>query len=326
MKKVRLIFFKGLRWIFPLFASLFFFGCVPAPSLPTPPENYRGPMAEGPVVQPGDYWVYQRGDGSKIKRGAGIMLSHVAFPLWLGKRWTDDGEARMVDQPDTTKAFRTPVRIECTATQWQRIVVLAGTFESFECKCQCKTLLPQYAPDCGSWTVWYAAEAKNIIKMKTESTANSFELVEYKVSGKVSAEQRKVEDEKAKLGQADKAEIPAKVIRTVPADGSDNVPTSLKEIVIVFDQPMGGAWNLGCSPSFYPNTPAGRTCTEGGPYWRDDRTFVIPLTAGLKPNQRYSFTINSSVGLEKYDLGRAFRGLSQPKPVLPQRFFFTTGQ
>jgi hypothetical protein len=47
-----------------------------------------------------------------------------------------------------------------------------------------------------------------------------------------------LEDEKGKIGQAKEPEIPAKVIRTVPEDGSENLPTSLKEIVIVFDQPI----------------------------------------------------------------------------------------
>lgn len=34
--------------------------------------------------------------------------------------------------------------------------------------------------------IWYAPEAKNIVKMKTESTTTSVELLEYKVSDRIS--------------------------------------------------------------------------------------------------------------------------------------------
>ncbi|MSP37692.1 MAG: hypothetical protein EXR70_04295 [Deltaproteobacteria bacterium] len=142
---------------------------------------------------------------------------------------------------------------------------------------------------------------------------------------KVPAEQQNTDNEKKKIGQAVPTGTPSKPVHTIPEDGSENVPASLTEIVVVFDQPMSNSWNFGCSPAFYPNAVAGRTCSEGGVYWRDNRTFVVPLTLGLKPNQRYSISVNPSVGLEKYDLTRAFRGLGQPKPVTPQRFFFTTG-
>jgi len=308
-------------------------GCAPPLSPLTPPENYKGPIAEGPILQAGDYWVYERADGQKVKAGAGTILGNVSFPLWIGKTWSIQSGALRMGQPQTSQAFRTPVAIECTAAAFKPITVTGGTFEAFECQCQCSVIAVgmDINPDCGRYTIWYAPRAKNIIKVKTESTATSLELIEYKVSDKVKDEKRKAEEKPRKAeerkiaGEAQRTESPAKVIRAVPENGSENVPISLKEVVIVFDQPMAGSWRINCSPSFYPDAPAGGRCTEGGTRWTNDRTFVVQLTAGLKPNQRYSLTINPSVGLEKFELERSFRGLGHSKPALPLRFFFTTG-
>jgi hypothetical protein len=289
----------------------------------TPPENYKGPVAEPPVLQRGDYWVYQRGNATTVKSTA--RVTNIEFPLWIGKTWSYDGESLPIGRSDpTSKASRIPVRTECSVTAFKQVTVAAGTFGAFECQCSC-AVIANKDRGCGESTIWYAPDVKNIVIRRTESTASSFELVEFRLADRISDERQKADNEKRKIGQADKAEIPAKLIRTIPEDESKNVPASLKEILIVFDQPMSSSWNLSCSPTFYPNASAGRRCSEGGVYWRDDRTFVVALTAGLKPNQRYSFNVNPNVGLEKYDLGRAFRGLGQPKPIAPQRFFFTTG-
>ncbi|MBI4490417.1 MAG: Ig-like domain-containing protein [Deltaproteobacteria bacterium] len=148
-------------------------------------------------------------------------------------------------------------------------------------------------------------------------------------------ERRKLEEERQRLAGAkgkeqekgpSQPDSPARVVGTTPEHESTNVPFSLKEIVIVFDQPMNSGWNINCSPAFFPDAPEGRRCTDAGPYWRNDRTYVIPLPSGLKPSQRYSFTINPWVGLERFKLETSFRGLGQSQPVPPQRFFFTTGQ
>ncbi len=181
--------------------------------------------------------------------------------------------------------------------------------------------------------------AETIIGHPQGQTKSLYEIIEYPARGKTSVASEtharletasKAETAELKLGDENrniergKAAIPAKVARTLPEDGSENVPTSLKEIVIVFDQPMSGAWSINCSPGFYPDAPSGRRCSQAGNYWQNERTFVIQLTTGLRSSQRYSFAINPSVGLDKYDLAKAFRGLGQPKPALPQRFFFTT--
>lgn len=137
-------------------------------------------------------------------------------------------------------------------------------------------------------------------------------------------EKGKLEEQRQKAESA-KIETLPKVVRVIPENGAENVGPSLKEIVIVFDQPMASGWNINCSPFFFPNGPEGRKCTEGGHPWRDDRTFVIRLPAGLGPGQRYSLTINPWVGLERFKLENSFRGIGQSKPVSPQRFFFTTG-
>ena len=322
---------KKPSWVF-LLCAFIIPGCAPASSPSAPPENYKGPIAEGPILQAGDYWVYEQGNGQKAKVGAGTtLLSNVSFPLWVGKTWSYQSGALLMGQAQTSQAFRKPVVIECTAVEFKRVGVSAGTFEAFECQCQCSVDDAFMNPDCGRWTIWYAPQVKNIIKVKTESTATSLELIEYKVSDRAKDEKKKAEEkprkaeEKKIAGEAPRTESPAKVIRTAPENGSANVSASLKEIAIIFDQPMSESWNLSCSPFFHPNASEGRRCNEGGTHWRDDRTFVVLLTTGLKPNQRYSFTVNPSVGLEKFQLERSFRGLGQSKPVQSQRFFFTTG-
>ena len=299
-------------------------GCATAINQSTPPENYMGPIAAEPVIQPGDYWIYERGNSTRAKSTR--LVSALPFPLWIGKAWRSDTAARRPNQPPNTTAD-IPAWLDCSVTALNDVTVPAGSFRAFQCECQCYIVGGErfYQEGCGAWTTWYVPEVKNVVKMKTTSPTTSFELVDYKIVDKIPEERRKAEDEKEKAAQANKTEIPAKVARTVPATGSENVPTSLKEIVIVFDQPMSRAWNLNCSPSFYPEAPAGRRCSEGGTHWRDDRTFVVQLTTGLRPNQRYSFGVNPSVGREKYDLIRAFRGLGHSTTAVPQRFFFTTG-
>jgi hypothetical protein len=273
--------------------------CATTTTRPTPPENYQGPIASEPVIRPGDYWIYERGDSTRSKSTR--MLSNLQFPLWIGKTWRYDTAARRPNQPPNTPA-EIPAWIDCSVAAVNDVSVPAGSFRAFQCECQCLIVGGErfYQEGCGAWTAWYAPEAKNIVKMKGERPTNSFELLEYKVSGG------------------------AKVVRTIPDDGSENVPTSLKEIVIVFDQPMSRAWNINCSPAFFPDAPAGRTCTHGGTHWENERTFVVQLTTGLKPNQLYSFGVNPSVSREQYDPKRTFHGFTDSTPVVSQRFSFTT--
>jgi len=61
-----------------------------------PPENQPGSIAETPVIEPGDYWVYVRPDGTKFKRGGDISRKDVNFPLWIGKRWSYEIEVNRV--------------------------------------------------------------------------------------------------------------------------------------------------------------------------------------------------------------------------------------
>ena len=177
---------KIIHQLHPLLPVLLLWGlissCAPPLSSLTPPENYKGPIAERPVHQGGDYWVHQRGDGTRAKFGT-ALLTNIEFPLWVGKTWSYQGQALPMGQPQESKAFRSPVRIDCDVAGFRQITVAAGNFEAFECKCQCTSLLPfTYDPNCGSWTLWYAPQAKNIVRKKTESTASSMELAEYKVS------------------------------------------------------------------------------------------------------------------------------------------------
>jgi len=158
--------------------------CAPRLLLQRPPENYQGPIAEGPILQAEDYWIYQRPDGSRIKVGAGTLLSKVEFPLWVGRVWRFQSTASLEGQPVATR--RIPTEIACEAVAFRPVTVAAGTFEAFECQCRCTVTSGRYDPWCGDWTIWYAPQVKNIARMKTESTASSFDLLEYKLSERVS--------------------------------------------------------------------------------------------------------------------------------------------
>lgn len=167
-----------------LLFSGFIVGCAPALPSPSPPANYNGPIAEGPKLLAEDYWVFEQGDGKRFRIGAGAFLGslNLRFPLWVGKWWSYPGEAIMQRQ-DPAKAPRLSAEISCEAVTFKNITVTAGTFGAFECRCQC-LLYGSYGNDnCGEWTTWYAPEVKNIVKLKTESTNTSMELVQYKISG-----------------------------------------------------------------------------------------------------------------------------------------------
>jgi hypothetical protein len=165
-------------YVVVLFLSLIA-GCAPTAHLSTPPENYKGPIAERPQVQKGDYWVYQRGNLTKVKTA--VMPANIEFPLWIGKRWSYEGSAVQFGQP-ATSPFRITTTMSCDVVAFKPITVTAGTFGAFECACECTHLDPHYEPGCGQWTHWYAPDVKNIIRSTTETTATSLELLEYKLS------------------------------------------------------------------------------------------------------------------------------------------------
>lgn len=166
------------------FSFIFLSGLISSCASSTPPstlpENYKGPIAERPMLQKGDFWVFERGNATKSKTTA--LPSNIEFPLWKGKTWSYASEALRSGQPATSKAPRIPVRIECTAVTFKPVTVTAGTFESYECECQCNVTGGRYDTDCGGWTFWYAPAVKNIIRTKTGNTGTSLELIQYRVS------------------------------------------------------------------------------------------------------------------------------------------------
>ncbi len=165
-----------------LFVCAVFASCAPTISLVRPPESYKGPLAEQPVLQQGDFWVYALGNGTRTKSTR--LFPNIGFPLWVGKTWSYEGETRRRNLPPTSTASPLRTQVTCYVGAFHQVSVTAGTFGAFQCECQCE-LLPRlvgYQEGCGVWTDWYAAEVKNIIRRKAESTAASFELVEYKAS------------------------------------------------------------------------------------------------------------------------------------------------
>src|SRR6266536_4665460 len=181
--------------LFLLQSALVVVSCGTTINQPTPPENYQGPIAAQPVIQQGDYWIYQRGDSTRAKSSR--LLSNLDFPLWIGKTWRYESGARRLSQPPST-ASSIPAWVECYVSAFREVTVPAGSFGAFQCECQCRLIGGEafYQEGCGVWTIWYVPEVKNVVKTKTESTASSFELVAYKVSDRISDEQKKMEDEK----------------------------------------------------------------------------------------------------------------------------------
>jgi hypothetical protein len=154
--------------------------CSITPYSSTRPENYKGPVAERPGVQKGDYWIYQRGDLAKIKSTS--PPSNIEFPLWIGKKWSYGGFAVRSGQ-SSTNPFRVSTTNDCYVVAYKQVTVAAGTLWAFECECECNLIAGAlYEPGCGQWTTWYAPDVKNIIRTKTESTDRTLELLEYKLT------------------------------------------------------------------------------------------------------------------------------------------------
>ena len=118
-----------------------------------PRENYKGPIAERPMVQRGDYWVYERGNLTKAK--STVLPPNIGFPLWIGKTWNYESEARTSNQPPTATASPMRAQIDCSVTRFDQVAVKAGTFGAFQCECQCQLLtgVGFYQDGCGSVTV-----------------------------------------------------------------------------------------------------------------------------------------------------------------------------
>jgi len=148
-----------------------------------PPANYTGPIAEGPILKAGHYWVYENVHGRRVTKSSGPVPGQLRFPLWVGKWWSFEslgfieGRAPRKVPPDIA------MEIDCKVVSFKQITVIAGTFGAFQCHCICGVSLPGFDidPYCGKWTYWFAPEVKNIIRLDDEDTENSFELVEYQI-------------------------------------------------------------------------------------------------------------------------------------------------
>jgi hypothetical protein len=110
------------------------------------------------------------------------------------------------------------------------------------------------------------------------------------------------------LAPAARAERP-KVVKTIPENGARNVDPALKELRVVFDQPMspGGMSVVGGGPAFPKLT--------GEPRWEDPRTFVYQWE--LEPGHDYWLSLNS-------DRFTNFRG-ANGEPCVPCPLSFRTG-
>jgi len=182
MDRWRFAMVKSRCWIRLILTGIPLSACTPVPPPVTPPASYTGPVAEQPLGQAGDYWIYQ--SVGEVRMKTTKLVEQIGFPLWVGKTWNYEGGALLRGQPATSKANRTPTKIECYTTSFTEVTVPAGTFKAFKCECKCSIISLQYDPSCGEWTIWYAPDIRNIVKRDTESTESSIALIDYNGRGR----------------------------------------------------------------------------------------------------------------------------------------------
>jgi len=160
-------------------------GCAPIPPPVNAPENHQGPVAQLPAPQAADYWIYEMPDGRKVSSRPEILLKspNFSFPLWVGKNWSYEEISRLIEGMELTESTPVRVRFDCQVISFGKVTVKAGTFDAFECKCQCRVPHSLRASDrgCGETTIWYAPQVKNAVRVKGDSTDRSWQMVEYKV-------------------------------------------------------------------------------------------------------------------------------------------------
>jgi hypothetical protein len=156
--------------------------CTPASPRALPPESYSGPMAEQPLFQKGDFWIYEAGNAVRTKSTG--LYPNLNFPLWIGKTWSYETEVRRAYLPPSSMGSPLRGQVDCVVKAFDKLTVRAGTFEAFRCECDCELLIGegQYQSGCGTWTIWYAPDVKNVIQTETANTSSSVELIQYKIS------------------------------------------------------------------------------------------------------------------------------------------------
>jgi hypothetical protein len=99
------------------------------------------------------------------------------------------------------------------------------------------------------------------------------------------------------------------VVKAVPDNGAADVDPAVREVRVVFDQPM--------DTSMFSFVGGGESFpkTRGQPFWADDRTCVLPVA--LEPDHDYWLSVNS-------DRFTNFRNMSG-EPAAPYPIAFKTG-
>ena len=143
-----------------LFLNEILTSCAPAVPRTFPPEDYDGPIAEQPVLQQGDFWIYEAGNAARVESTG--LYPNLASPLWVGRTWSYETEVRRAHLPSASTGSPMRGQVDCAVKGFDKLTVKAGNFAAFRCECDCELIIGegQYQSGCGTWTMWYAPEGK----------------------------------------------------------------------------------------------------------------------------------------------------------------------
>jgi hypothetical protein len=173
----------------------------------------EAPVADKPIYNPGDTWVYVKDDGKKVKLeflrtedDKYIFLKNgkkevvmdadlcdtgrkakgrfpgpiIKFPLMKGKTWDYTHKFGKQAGPDVTKGGPVERTSVYEVTEYEQVTVPAGTFRAFKIVVTVEMGVIGKGQYRGTHEYWYAPEVKQIVK-SSEYKIGTMKLKKYKL-------------------------------------------------------------------------------------------------------------------------------------------------